>query len=108
MSSSFNNFNYNSKFNNITIDTSNSIIKSTITGDTNEQDATKHDDKNNSTSDDSTDPMVSLSQTLTNPAKDTQSESDSDKEDKVEQFVQRKTKCETLTKAALIQRCKSA
>eukprot|EP00957_Ditylum_brightwellii_P074300 5645486-Ditylum_brightwellii.AAC.1 len=97
----------NSKLNNITIDTPNSIIKSTITGDTYEQDATKHDDKDKSTSEDNTDPMVSLSQTLTDAAKDTQSESKSDKEDEVEQLAQNKKKSETLTKAALIQRRKS-
>eukprot|EP00957_Ditylum_brightwellii_P196323 14957444-Ditylum_brightwellii.AAC.1 len=95
----------NSKLN-ITIDTSNST-KSTIKGNTSEQDATKHDDNSNSTSDDNTNPMVSLSKTLKDPAKNAQSESESDKENEVEQFAQNKKKSETLTKAVLIQRCKS-
>eukprot|EP00957_Ditylum_brightwellii_P013827 1042299-Ditylum_brightwellii.AAC.1 len=95
-----------SKLDNITIDTSNSVIKSTITGSTNEQDTTKHDNKNKSTSDDDTDPMVSLSQTATDPSKEAQSESESDKETEAEQLAWNKKKSETLTKMALMQRCK--
>eukprot|EP00957_Ditylum_brightwellii_P023237 1753846-Ditylum_brightwellii.AAC.1 len=96
-----------SKIINVTIDTSNSITKSIITGDTNEQDAHKYDEKNKSTSNDDTDPTVSLSQTLTNPAKDAHSESESEREDEVEQSAQNKKKSGSLTEAVLIQRCKS-
>eukprot|EP00957_Ditylum_brightwellii_P173475 13207810-Ditylum_brightwellii.AAC.1 len=92
----------NSKLIDITIDIFNNIIKRTITGDTNEQDANKHDNKNKVTSDDDTHPTVSLSQTLADSAKDTQSESESDGEDEVEQLAQNKKKSETLVKAAFI------
>eukprot|EP00957_Ditylum_brightwellii_P021165 1595944-Ditylum_brightwellii.AAC.1 len=97
----------NSKLIDITIDTSNSITKSTIIGDTNEQDANKHGNKNKSASDDGTDPTVSLSQTLTYPAKNTQSERESGREYEVEQLAQNKKKSGILTKVVLIKRRKS-
>eukprot|EP00957_Ditylum_brightwellii_P203831 15336417-Ditylum_brightwellii.AAC.1 len=51
--------------------------------------------------------MASLSQTLTDSAKDAHSVSESNNEDAVEYLAQSKKKSEIFTKAVLIQRCKS-
>eukprot|EP00957_Ditylum_brightwellii_P123691 9429575-Ditylum_brightwellii.AAC.1 len=92
----------NFKLIDITIDTSNSTTKSTIAGDTPGKEAHKDDNKKKNTSDDDTNPTVSLSHSWIDPTKDAQSESKSKREDEVKQTIQNKKKSGTFTKAALM------
>eukprot|EP00957_Ditylum_brightwellii_P073328 5572911-Ditylum_brightwellii.AAC.1 len=78
-----------SKLIDITINTSNSTTKSTVTGDTNDKEAHTDDNKNKNTT------------------KNTQPERERERGDKLEQAVQSKKKTGTLTKAALLQNCES-